>query len=66
MFRFGESTFVVHACTRDGADFTPGSEHDSVELEFLRGDLARPVVSVGSRFVVWYGGDVGSGVVLAD
>jgi hypothetical protein len=49
-----------------GVDFAPGTTQDEVQLDFWADDEWTTVVQPGSTFVVWYGGDVGSGVVLRE
>jgi hypothetical protein len=66
LFRFedaeGRPLLGVRASTGSG-DFEPGARFESVRLWFWADEAARSVVVPGARFVVWYGGDVGEGVI---
>jgi hypothetical protein len=65
LYRFGEVLLGARAVTADGRDLSPGSSHPDVTLEFWA-DEADAAVAPGAAFTVWYGEDVGSGVVLDD
>ena len=66
LFRFddldGEPLVGAIATSADGTDFAPGRSFTDVRLEFWT-DEARAVASAGGRVTVWYGGDIGKGVV---
>ncbi len=62
LFVFDGQQIGAMARTRDGSDFVPGSELGNVCLLFWA-DEARTIVAPGLPFIVWYGGDVGEGVV---
>lgn len=53
----------ARAYSRDGRTFTPGTRHGEVQLHFWADDEWTDVVVPGASFVVWYGGDVGRGVI---
>lgn len=64
LFRFGEDRlFGAVATSLAGAAFAPGTEHEA-DLE-IWAEGADGVVVEGAEFVVWYGGDVGTGKVAA-
>ena len=48
-----------------GKDFEPGSSQSDVRLDFWADDPWTDVVEPGATFTIWYGGDVGHGVVEA-
>jgi hypothetical protein len=65
LFRFGgESGELLggRATALTGGDFAPGTEHDA-RVDFWADEVARVVVKTGETFTVWYGGDIGEGVV---
>jgi hypothetical protein len=67
LFRFdeieGQPMFGAVATASDGRDFEPGRSFAGVHL-WLWGDVeAHLTVEPGTRLVVWYGGDIGEGIV---
>ena len=63
MSRFGAADLLgAMAATAHQRDLVPGSTHPEVSLDFWAAD-ASDIVHAGDHFVVWYGGDVGDGVV---
>jgi hypothetical protein len=54
------------AVSPSGVDFAPGSVHDLVHLDFWAEEPWTDIVQPGLAFTVWYGGDVGRGLVLSD
>lgn len=48
-----------------GKDFEPGSFQPDLRLDFWADDPWTEVVEPGGTFTIWYGGDVGHGVVEA-
>jgi hypothetical protein len=46
-----------------GQDFTPGSAQTRVRLDFWADNEWTDVVQPGATFTIWYGGDVGHGVI---
>jgi hypothetical protein len=65
LFRFGGDDGELlggRATALTGGDFVPGTDHDA-QIVFWADDLARGVVQAGTAFTVWYGGDIGDGVV---
>jgi hypothetical protein len=68
LFRFGRGDSAVTlgaiATDKGGVPFGPGTEHGRVRLHFWA-DEASGVVECGASFVVWYGGDVGTGRITA-
>jgi hypothetical protein len=70
LFRFddieGQPMFGAVATASDGRDFEPGRTFAGVHL-WLWGDVeAHLTVEPGTRFVVWYGGDIGEGIVRSN
>jgi hypothetical protein len=64
LFRFGDGRlFGAVATSTEGGPFAPGTVHEA-ELQ-IWADEADEVVAEGAEFVVWYGGDVGTGTVTA-
>ncbi len=57
-----ELLFGGEAIDADSSDFVPGGSHAGVRLT-LWIDLPEHVPPKGAPFVVWYGGDIGDGVV---
>jgi hypothetical protein len=56
----------ANAADPDGDDFTPGGTYSGVTLQFWAveaGDETTAWLQPGAEFTVWYGGDIGSGVV---
>lgn len=49
-----------------GTDFAPGSVHQEVLLDFWADDEWTEIVQPGAAFTVWYGGEIGRGVILRD
>jgi len=47
-----------------GVDFAPGTAQGEVLLDFWADDEWTEIVQPGTSFTIWYGGDVGRGVVL--
>lgn len=54
------------AVSLSGLDFAPGTVHDEVHLDFWAENPWTDVVKPSLPFTVWYGGDVGHGLVLRD
>ena len=68
LFRFGGPEGVLigaRATDPAGVRFAPGTEHRDVRLEFWADEAAKEIVAVGAAFDVWYGGDIGSGRIIA-
>jgi len=67
LFRFdnieGQPLFGAVATASDSRDFEPGQSFADVRLWFWVDAEARAAIEPGARFVVWYGGDIGEGVV---
>ena len=61
LFRFGEVTYGGELISASDDDFEPGSDHRNATLDLWEADSA--TVVVGAEFVVYYGGDVGHGIV---
>jgi hypothetical protein len=53
----------ARAYSSTGQDFVPGSSQSGVRLDFWADDEWTDVVRPGARFTIWYGGDVGDGVI---
>ena len=62
-YRFGDQTLGAEAVTADGCYLEPGVAAADVTLSFWAAELARDLATEGAGFTVWYGGDVGEGVV---
>jgi hypothetical protein len=67
LFRFdeieGQPMFGAAATASDGRDFRAWTELRP-RPSLAPGDVeAHPTVEPGTRFVVWYGGDIGEGIV---
>lgn len=66
LYVFGpDYTLGARACSATGQDFEPGSSQSGVRLDFWADDPWTDVVQPGAAFTIWYGGDVGHGVVEA-
>ena len=66
LYVFGpDRTLGARAYSRDGGTFAPGTRHQDVRLDFWADADSTDVVVPGAAFVVWYGGDVGRGVITA-
>lgn len=48
-----------------GQDFEPGTSQTSVRMEFWADDPWTDVVEPGASFTIWYGSDIGRGVIDA-
>lgn len=48
-----------------GQDFEPGSTQTAVRMEFWADDPWTDVVVPGATFKIWYGGDIGHGIIDA-
>jgi len=64
-FETAESMLGAHAVTADGHDLAPGTEHQGAVLAPWAEIAQVFEVAVGDRFIIWYGGDVGEGIVTA-
>lgn len=58
-----ERQFGARAYSASGQDFTPGSSQSDVRLEFWAEDEWTDAIQPGAAFSIWYGGDVGTGVI---
>ncbi len=47
-----------------GGDFAPGTDHDA-RIDFWAEEAAQGIVKAGEPFTVWYGADIGDGVVVS-
>jgi hypothetical protein len=67
LYRFSEPAILIgaQAVTADGRDLAPGTNHQGVVLAPWAEVPEVYEVAAGSRFSVWYGGDVGEGIVTA-
>ena len=64
LYVFGrEQKLGARAYCDDGCDFAPGTSHERVRLDFWADDEWTDVVVPGAAFTIWYGSDVGRGVV---
>lgn len=63
LFRFGDMAFGGTLTSTGDEDFKPGGTYVGATLGFWHGDDS--TIAVGARFVVWYDGDVGQGVVTS-
>ena len=52
------------AVSPQGIDFASGTSQTHVHLDFWADDEWTEIVQPGSTFTIWYGGDVGRGVVV--
>ena len=52
------------AVSPSGTDFAPGTSHAGVHLDFWADDEWTEIVQPGRTFTIWYGGDVGRGLVV--
>ena len=59
----GQPLFGGVPSASDGRDFEPGESFAGVRLWFWMDTEALAAIEPGARFVVWYGGDIGDGVV---
>jgi hypothetical protein len=67
LFRFGGHDGELlggRATDVMGDDFAPGTDHDA-RIEFWADEAARGIVKAGDSFTVWYGGDIGDGVLAS-
>ena len=66
LYVFGpDHTLGARAYSAIGKDFEPGSSQSDVRLDFWADDPWTGVVEPGATFTIWYGADVGHGVVVA-
>lgn len=66
LYVFGpDHTMGARAYSATGQAFEPGSSQSDVRLDFWADDPWADVVQPGAAFTIWYGGDVGHGVVEA-
>lgn len=66
LYVFGsDHKFGARAFSAIEMDFEPGSSQSGVRLDFWADDPWTDVVEPGATFTIWYGGDVGHGVVEA-
>lgn len=64
LYVFGaDKQLGARAYSADGQEFRPGTRHTDVRLDFWADEPWTDVVQPGAEFVVWYGGDVGRGVI---
>jgi hypothetical protein len=64
LYVFGpEATLGARAYSATNEDFQPGSHQAHVRLDFWADDPWTDVVEPGATFTIWYGGDVGHGVI---
>ncbi len=65
LYRFdgGEMLIGAHAATADGSDLAPGTSHQGVVLAPWAEIPEVYEVTADARLIVWYGGDVGEGIV---
>ncbi len=61
LFVFGGQQ--IGAVANSTSEFSPGTSHDEVRLQFWAEAAARALVGAGDHFAVWYGGTVGQGRV---
>jgi hypothetical protein len=67
VFRFAGDDAVAlggWATSLDGIEFARGTEHWAT-IEFWAEEYAEAIVREGARFTLWYGGDIGEGIVTA-
>ena len=66
LYRFSEDDTMIggRSTSASGTPFAPGTDH-MVTIDFWAEDFARAMVREGGRFVIWYGEDIGEGVVNA-
>ncbi|KRF24804.1 hypothetical protein [Phycicoccus sp. Soil803] len=66
VYVFGpDHTLGARAYSAVGQDFEPGSSQSHVRLDFWADDPWTDEVEPGASFKIWYGGDIGHGVVEA-
>ena len=64
LYVFGpDQKLGARAYCGNGEDFAPGTRHEQVRLDFWADDEWTDVVVPGATFIIWYGSDVGRGVV---
>lgn len=64
IYDFGpDNKLGARAYSASGQDFEPGSTQSNVRLDFWADDPWTDVVVPGATFAIWYGGDVGHGVI---
>ena len=64
-FKAGQPEELIAGATleiREGSEILPGRDYEGV-LNFWAEEIG-PLLQPGEPFVVWYGGDVGRGVVI--
>jgi hypothetical protein len=61
LFVFGDQR--IGAVATSTSEFSPGTSHDEVRLQFWAEAEARALVGSGDHFAVWYGDLVGQGRV---
>lgn len=66
LYVFGSDHILgARAYSTSGQDFEPGSSQSGVRLDFWADDPWTDVVEPGATFTIWYGGDIGGGVIEA-
>jgi hypothetical protein len=66
LYVFGPDHMLgARAYSATGQDFEPSSSQSDVRLDFWADEPWTDVVQPGAAFTIWYGGDVGHGVVEA-
>lgn len=64
LYVFGpDQKLGARAYSPRGQDFEPGSSQPDVRLDFWADDPWTDVVQAGVVFTIWYGSDVGNGVI---
>jgi hypothetical protein len=58
-----DRTLGARAYSAVGQDFAPGTRQEGVRLDFWADDEWTDVVVPGATFTIWYGSDVGQGIV---
>ena len=64
IYDFGvETKLGAKISSASGRDFEQGTSQTSVRMEFWADDPWTDVVVQGATFTIWYGGDIGHGVI---
>lgn len=58
-----DSKLGARAYSPTGQDFVPGSVQSRVRLDFWADAEWTQAVQLGAHFTIWYGGDVGHGII---